>query len=125
MRNDCAKFARPLVTHEQIIIKESPDKYTFYIKNYVGKNCANVGFTNLAGNRVDKYGDAIVELVFSTTVGAYVDINDEEALKKYVVTGQNVKLNTELKLTFDKDFDSLVDSQSIEEIEITVKTLIN
>lgn len=66
-----------------------------------------------------------MELVFSTTGGAYVDINDEEALKKYVVTGQNVKLNTELKLTFDKDFDSLVDSQSIEEIEITVKTLIN
>lgn len=38
---------------DDITIKTSPDKYTWYIKNYVGKNCASFGYTSLSGNRMD------------------------------------------------------------------------
>lgn len=34
-------------TDESITIKNSPDKYTWYIKNYVGKNCASIGYTSM------------------------------------------------------------------------------
>ena len=47
-------------------------------------------------------------------------------LKQYVVTAQSYAPNTELKYVFDTDeagneYDNLVQSQNIEEIEITVK----
>ena len=38
--------------HEQIIIKESPDKYTWYIKDYVGKDCASFGYTSISDRRI-------------------------------------------------------------------------
>ena len=40
-------------TDETITIKDSPDKYTWYIKNYVGKNCASIGYTSMGGDRMD------------------------------------------------------------------------
>ena len=43
-------------TDESITIKNSPDKYTWYIKNYVGKNCASIGYTSMGGDRMDHYG---------------------------------------------------------------------
>ncbi len=39
-------------TDESITIKDSPDKYTWYIKNYVGKNCASIGYTSMGGDRM-------------------------------------------------------------------------
>lgn len=109
-----------------VTIKESPDKYTWYIKNYVGKNCASIGYTSLGGDRLDSYGAGLIELIFITPDGTYLDITSDDALKGYVVTGQNIAPNTELKLTFDKDsdgneYDNLVNTQSFEEIVLSVK----
>lgn len=32
---------------EAVQIKQSPDKYTWYVKNYVGMNAGNAGYTGL------------------------------------------------------------------------------
>lgn len=114
------------VSETTIAIKASPDKYTWYIKNYVGKNCASIGYTAMSGNRMDRYGDGLVELVFVTPDGSYVDVESEDTLKEYSVCKQNIAPNSVLKLVFDKDsegneYDSLVASQSFEEIVLCVK----
>ena len=61
--------------------------------------------------------------------GSYVDISDE-TLRKYVVTGQNLEPNTELKLEYSKDesgaeYSNLVESQNISEIELYVSMIEN
>ena len=109
-------------------IKHSPDKYTWYIKNYVGKNCASIGYTAMSGKRMDEYGAGYVELVFVNADGIYVDVESEDVLKEYSVIGQNLTPNTELKLIFDKDsegneYDNLVASQNYEEIVLFVKKI--
>ncbi len=109
-----------------IAIKESPNKYTWYIKDYVGKNCASLGYASLGGDRLDPYGAGLVELIFVSADGSYIDIESDDVLKEYSVTGQNLAPNTELKLVFDKDsegneYDNLVASQSFEEIVLSVK----
>ena len=109
------------------VIKESPDKYTWYIKNYVGRNCASFGKTySSSGYRYDEYGWADIKFVFIAEDGSYVDAKDEESLKNYVVTAQSIAPNTELKLVFQKnskgeEYDNLVEKQNIEEIELHVK----
>lgn len=118
--------AKPEPKPENIQIKESPDKYTWYIKNYVGKNCASIGYTSLGGDRFDRYDSALLEIIFITPDGSYIDIEDDNELKQYVVAGQNLAPNTEMKLTFQKDsdgkeYDYLIESQSYEEIVLTVK----
>lgn len=109
-------------------IKPSPDKYTWYIADYVGRNLASCGYTSMGGDLMHKYGEGIIELIIVADDGSFIDPEDTEALKNYVVTGQSIAPNTELKLTFDKDsdgveYDNLVESQNIEEIELTVKRL--
>ena len=109
-------------------IKPSPDKYTWYIADYVGRNLASCGYTSMGGDLMHKYGEGIIELIIVADDGSFVDPEDTETLKNYVVTGQSIAPNTELKLTFDKDsdgveYDNLVESQNIEEIELTVKRL--
>lgn len=111
-----------------VAIKESPDKYTWYIKSYVGKNCASFGYTSIGGDRMDTYGAAVVKLVLVAKDGSFVDPEDTKSLKSYVVTKQSVAPNSKLKLVFDKDsdgveYDYLVESQNIEEIELTVKPI--
>ena len=59
-------------TDESITIKNSPDKYTWYIKNYVGKNCAPIGYTSVGGDRMDHYGAGYIELVMVAPDGAFV-----------------------------------------------------
>ena len=83
--------------------KQSPDKYTWYIKDYTGMNAATIGYTSLGGDRLDKYGDGLLKIIFMTADGSYVDINDEDALKKYSVCNQSLPPDTEIKLTFLKD----------------------
>lgn len=111
---------------ETITIKESPDKYTWYIKNYVGKNCASIGYTSMGGDRMDHYGAGYIRLVLVTPDGNYVDIETDDDLKQYVVTGQSIAPNTELKFTFEKDddgneYENLVAAQNYEEIVLCVK----
>ena len=119
-------------TPEEIIsniseeVNSSPDKYTWYIKNYSGKNCASIGYTAMSGKRMDRYGEGLVELIFVTADGSYVDVENEDELQKFSVVKQNIAPNTEMKLVFEKDsdgneYDSLVASQSFEEIVLSVK----
>lgn len=113
-------------TVESITIKSSPDKYTWYVKNYVGKNCAMIGYTSMGGDRMDHYGAGYLELVFVNADGKYIDISSEEKLKDWVVIEQDIEPNAELKFTFQKDsegkeYSNLIESQSYEEIVLTVK----
>lgn len=110
---------------KSVTIKQSPDKYTWYIKDYVGMNAGSFGYTALAGDRRDAYGAGNIILVFKTEDGSYVGVKDEEALKDYVVTGQDLEPNTELKYTFQTDsngeeYDNLVDNQTYDEIVLSV-----
>lgn len=107
-------------------INPSPDKYTRYISDYTGRNLASCGYVSLGGNLMAKYGAAVITLVIVPDDGFFVDPKDEETLKNYVVTGQNVSPNTELKLEFEtdsngKEYDNLIALQNIEEIELNVK----
>lgn len=117
-------FNEPANTSDQI--KASPDKYTWYVKNYVGKNCATLGYTSLGGDRMDKYGAGILELIFVCSDGTYVDISSDDALKEYTVIGQSLPPNTKLKYVFDKDsegneYDNLIAYQNHEKIVLNVK----
>ena len=108
-----------------IVIKSSPDKYTWYIKNYVGKNLASVGYTSLIGNRMDSYGHGYIQLVLLTPNGEYVDITNEDKLKDWQVIGQSLTPNTEIKYTYEVDsdgeeYDSLISHQNIEEIVLAI-----
>ena len=112
--------------HETITIKKSLDKYTWYIKDYVGKNVASFGYTSIDGNRMDRYGDGLIKIIFVKNDGSYIDIENEEELKNYVVVEQNIKPNTEMKYVFQKDeegkeYDGLIESQTFEEIVLAVK----
>ena len=111
---------------ESVTVKQSPDKYTWYIKNYVGKNCASFGYTSMGGDRMDHYGAGYIELVLVTPDGAYIDIETDDDLKQYVVTAQSIAPNTELKYTFELDeegneYENLVSWQNYEEIVLCVK----
>lgn len=109
-------------------ITPSPDKYTHYISDFVGRNLADCGYVALSGEFMQAYGDGYVKLVIITEDGSFIDPEDTDLLKKYIVTGQNIAPNSELKYTYYKDsdgseYDSLVESQNIEEIELSVKEL--
>lgn len=102
-------------------IKESPDKYTWYIKNYVGRNCATIGYLT-GGYLKESYGEGSIKIVMITEDGNLVT---EDTLKDYVVIEQSVEPNTELKYVFGRysngEEASFVEDQNIEEIEVLVR----
>ena len=104
-------------------IKESPDKYTWYIKNYVGRNCATIGYFTVGGFLNESYGEGRIKIVIVAEDGSFVD---SDTLKDYVVIEQSIAPNTELKYVFMKDengveSDYFIQSQNIEEMEILVR----
>lgn len=103
-------------------IKESPDKYTWYIKDYTGRNASQACSWRLGGDCMDDYGDSHVTMVFITEDGSAVT---EENISDYVVTGQSVEPNSEQKLVFEKMEDGQesgwIESQTYNEIELEVK----
>lgn len=106
-------------------IKTSPDKYTWYIKNYIGKNLASIGYTSMGGDRMDSYGNGYIQLILRTPNGEYVDIHDEDDLKNWRVIGQSLEPNTEIKYTYQVDsdgeeYDNLIAHQNIEEIVLAL-----
>lgn len=106
-------------------IKQSPDKYTWYIKDYTGMNAASVGYEALDGFRHDRYGHGNLKVIFVANDGTYVDPGNEEQLKEYVVTGQNLDPNTELKYGYEvnsegEEYDNLVNFQSYDEVVLSV-----
>ena len=109
-------------------IDPSPDKYTYYIRNYVGKNLASVGYQSLGDDYRDAYGAGSLELILVSDDGSYIDTSDSSVLKQYVVTDQDIAPNSELKLNYMTDsngeeYTNLVDSQSYETITLTVAQL--
>ena len=109
-------------------IKPSPDRYTDYIRDYVGRNLMQCGYTSAGGDRLDRYQDALVQLNLVTEDGSYVDIENKKVLQNYVVTGQSIRPNTELKWTFyvdadGEEYDGIVETQTIEEIDLYVRQL--
>ena len=107
-------------------IKTAADRRTYYIRDYVGKNVANVGYTSLGGTRNDKYGAAYIQFVFVTDDGVYIDPSDEDQMKQYVVTGQDVAPNSEMKLIFmtnskGEEYSNLIESQTYNKITLYVK----
>ncbi len=116
------------VQHTPVTIKSSPNKYTWYIQDYVGRNAASIGYTSLGGDRLERYGAGVLKFIFVTEDGTYLDYENENMLKQYVVAEQSLKPNTEMKLTFQKDskgkeYDNLVDYQNIETIDLLVRRL--
>ena len=83
------KTSGKAVKAEMIAIKASPDKHTWYMRNYVGRNIASFGYTSWGGDRMDEYGAGHVKLIFIADDGAYLDPNDFDQLKQYVVTRQD------------------------------------
>jgi hypothetical protein len=113
---------------EPVTINTSPDKYTWYIKNYVGMNAAAVGYTALNGSRRDSYGGGTVRVVLVSPDGTYIDPEDEDLLKGYYVVAQSYPPNTELKYTFETDskgneYDNLTSWQNIDEVVLSVNSV--
>ena len=109
-------------------IDPSPDKYTWYIADYVGRNLATCGYVSLGGDYRVHYGATTLKFIIVANDGSYIDPEDSEGLRNFVVTSQNILPNTELTLEFLKksdgtEYDNLVDSQGIEEIELYVKRI--
>ncbi len=115
----------PVQTQEVVSIKPSPDKYTWYVKSYVGMNAASIGYAAIDGFRHDAYGAGNLKVIYVAANGTYIDPGNEEQLKEYVVTGQSISPNTEIKYTFEVDsereeYDNLVNFQTIDEIVLSV-----
>lgn len=114
----------PLLTELNV----TTDKYTTYVRDYVGKNLASVGYTSLAGDYRDTYGETSIQLVIAADDGSYIDFGeDKSVLQNYVITGQNIPANTALTMTFYTDSEgneySWTDYQSVESITLTVHAL--
>lgn len=119
-----AESAKPAPVDEAP--KTSSDPKVQYIKNYKGQNCANVGYGALNGWRMDRLGAGYVRLVFVEPSGVFVDPEDEEQLKEYVVFDQSLPMNTQVDFVMEKrengdDYDNLVDWQSHSEVVLAVK----
>lgn len=110
--------------HEFVEINLSPDKYTWYLKDYYGKNLASFGYTAMGGFRADHYGDGYIHFSLLTPNGEFVDIQDENDLKKWRVIGQSTAPNTEIKYIFEREEDGTesdwVAYQSVEEVVLAL-----
>ena len=109
-------------------IKPATDKYTYFIKDYVGRNLADCGYLSLANTFNDSYGPTFIKFDLVSEDGAYVDPTDSSALTNYVVVSQNVAPNSELKLAYSTDsngeeYSNLVSSKSIDSVALTVKKI--
>lgn len=120
---------------EPVTINTSPDKYNFYVRDYVGRNLAECGYISLANKLTDAYGSAYITFDITADDGAYIELpdsSDENAdkedvnfLSQYVVTAQSVAPNTQVTATYLTDsngneYSNLIDTQSVESIALTV-----
>lgn len=100
----CTAIISPVyAAHQPVAINPSPDKYTYYVKDYIGMRLSEVGYVSLGGDLRDQYGIESVLLTLINDDGTYIDLEDEESLKDYVVVGQNEKPNTEIKFMYGLD----------------------
>lgn len=117
--------SRELGMHFPVAQKPSPDKYTWYIRDYVGKNVATIVALRDSKKLIDRSylgGGLLIEWL--TTDGAFLNIDDPEQIKQYVVIGQDIAPNTELKMIFRVDSEGKetndVESQSFSTITLYV-----
>lgn len=125
IREATAERSSRQTVHVPVAVNASPDKYTWYVQDYVGRNAAGFGYTSLGGDRLEKYGAGYLEFIFVTEDGSFIDIEDESQLQKYIVTGQNIAPNTEMKYVYQTDgkgneYNNLIDFQSVRLIDLTV-----
>ena len=111
--------------HRFVQIKSSPDKYTEYLKDYVSRNCATVGYESMGGERLERLGNTYIKIRLVTPDGEYIGISDDE-LKDYVVISQSYEPNTEIKMTYKKnsegeEYSSLIEWQNLEELVLKVR----
>ncbi len=109
-------------------ISPSPDKYTKYIADYVGRNLASCGYVTADGELRAETGHATYVLNIITEDGEELDPEDFQTLKQYIVTGQSPVANTENDLVFMTDSDgneysTLVDSETVESVDLYVTKL--
>ena len=115
-------------SQEPVQIKVSDDKHVFYVRNYVGLNCANIGYTTIRGERLDDYDNGrYLQIIFVAPDGTYLDILDEdqEVLQQYKVSAQSVAPNTEVNCTYEiysdgEESEYSVHVQSITQIVLAV-----
>lgn len=111
-------------------IKSSDDPHIQYVKNYVGMNARQVGYTALDEMRRDRYGNGTLKIVFVTPDGSHIDLGsdendwDDSALQDWKVVSQSLKPNTKFTYTFTSDSNgketSLVATQTINEIVLSL-----
>ena len=123
--NTISEKAQIAMNHIPTTINTSPDKYTWYMKDYVGRRLNNVGTVRLGGFLMDDYGDGGIKFILLVDDGSEIDLENENELKNYIVTSQGVAPNSEIKYTFMKksdgaEYDNLIDYQNIEEVELYV-----
>ena len=108
-------------------ISPSLDRRTYYIRDYVGRNAASVGFYN-GNKRYETYGPGRIEIVFSTKDGIYLDASKNKLLEQYVVIGQDLEPNTKLTYAFydhpEGEISSVVDYQSHKVLNILVEKIL-
>ncbi len=128
IRGATAERSSRQTIHIPIAVNPSPDKYTWYVQDYVGRNAAGFGYTSLGGDRLERYGAGYLEFIFVTEDGMFINIEDEAMLQKYIVTGQNIAPYTEMKYVYQtdssgKEYSNLIDFQSVRLIDLTVRRL--
>lgn len=106
--------------HIPATINPSPDKCTWYIKDYVGLNLASFKKYNNVDRLSDEYGDAKICFNLVSENGEYVDVENPDELKNYVVIWQSLEPNTELKLTFAEEDDPWPETQTYEDMTLKV-----
>ena len=90
-------------TDKDIEVTDFPDKYTAYVKNYVGRNAASFGYAEyICHGRYDLYNDVKIQIDFTDGNGTYIGFKDEE-LEEYEVVAQSIEPNTEIKFQFGKE----------------------
>lgn len=128
IRDASAERTSRQTRHVPVAVDPSPDKYTWHVRDYVGRNAASFGYTSLGGGRLEEYGAGHLSIKFVAEDGMYIDIEDDDVLRQYVVTGQNIAPNTQMKLVFltdskGEEYSNLVDYQSVNEIDLTVRRI--
>ena len=112
-------------TPELTDILPSVSKETQYMKDYVGRNLASVGYTAMNGNRYDTFGsnEQRIQISILDENGAPVDLGSEEKLKYYTVTSQSLEPNSELVFMYstDSDGNEKLSGQSVSTIQITAQ----
>ena len=112
---------------EYTVIEPTLDKHIYHIRDYTGRNAAAIGET-YASECTDKYGPADLKIVFTSEDGSYIDTEDINVLKQYIVTGQDLEPNKELIIEYltdnkGKEYGNLISSQNYEEINLKVRHL--